>query len=68
MLENSLFEVVKLSRNADLDKYKYSGYGIGFDARGNFSLSDSIRFTRNIIIFGADVSSSWHVDSRKKIS
>ena len=68
MLENSLFGVVKLSRNADLDKYEYSGYGIGFDARGNFSLSDSIRFTRNIIIFGADVSSSCHVDNRKKVS
>ena len=30
-LENSLFSAVKLAKNADIDKYKYSGYGIGFD-------------------------------------
>ena len=27
---------VKSSKNADIDKCKYSGYGIGFVARGNF--------------------------------
>ena len=30
-LENSLFSAVKLAKHADIDKYKYSGYGIGFD-------------------------------------
>ena len=30
-LENCLFVAVKLSRSADIDKYGYSGYGIGFD-------------------------------------
>ena len=29
-LENSLFVAVKLRRYAYADKYKYSGYGIGF--------------------------------------
>ena len=29
---NSLFGAIKLTKNADFDKYKYSGYGIGFDA------------------------------------
>ena len=29
-LENCLFGEVKLTTNADIDKYKYSGYGIGF--------------------------------------
>ena len=30
-LRNSLFGAVKLVKNADIDIYKYSGYGIGFD-------------------------------------
>ena len=31
-LENSLFGAVKLTENANPDKYKYSGYCIGFNA------------------------------------
>ena len=30
-LENFLFDAVTLTKNADIDKYKYSGYGVGFD-------------------------------------
>ena len=30
-LTNGLFAAVKLTTNTDVDKYKYSGYGIGFD-------------------------------------
>ena len=30
-LENCLFGAVSLTKNADIDKGKYSGYGIGFD-------------------------------------
>ena len=36
-LENCLLGAVKLTKNADIDKYKYSGYGIGFDSKGSFS-------------------------------
>ena len=36
-LENCLFGAVKLTKNTDIDKYKYSGYGIRFDRRGTFS-------------------------------
>ena len=32
-LQDCLFGTVKLTKNADIDKYKYSGYGIGFDSR-----------------------------------
>ena len=35
-LENCLFGAVKLTKNADIDKYGYSGYGIGFDRHGRF--------------------------------
>ena len=31
---------VKLAKNADPDKYVYTGYDIGFDSRSEFSLPD----------------------------
>ena len=39
-LRNCLFSSVKLTKNADPDKYKYSGYGIGFDSRSEFVFTD----------------------------
>ena len=36
-LKNCLFGEVTLTKNADIDKYQYSVYGIGFDRRGSFS-------------------------------
>ena len=39
-LGNCLFGSVKLTKNADLDKYKYSGYGIGFDSPLELSLPE----------------------------
>ena len=41
-LLNFLFDAVTLTKNADPDKYSYSGYGIGFDTHKTFSLSDGI--------------------------
>ena len=35
-LENCIFRAAKLTKNADIDKYGYSGYGIGFDRHGSF--------------------------------
>ena len=35
-LKNCLFGAVTLTKNTDIDKYKYSGYGIGFDRRSSF--------------------------------
>ena len=35
-LANWLFGVVKLSKNADWDKYGYSGYSIGFNSHSIF--------------------------------
>ena len=56
-LENWLFGAVSLTKNADIDKYKYSGYGIGFDRHGSFS-SPGTGLGRNVIIFGVDMSLS----------
>ena len=35
-LENCLFGAVKITKSSGIDKYKYSGYGTGFDSRGTF--------------------------------
>ena len=52
-LQNSLSGAVKLVKNADIDKYKYSRYGIGYDMKGTFGFP-AIGFGRNVIIFGVD--------------
>ena len=64
-LENCLFGAVSLTQNANINKYKYSGYGIRFDRHGNFSFL-GIGLVRNVIIFGVDMSFSVHVDNKKK--
>ena len=56
-LKDCLFGAVKLTKNADPDKYKYSGYGVKFDSRSEFLLSDG-NMGKNVIIFGADMG-SW---------
>ena len=62
-LENCLFESVKLTKNADMDKYGYFGYGIGFDRQSSFSIGNETG--KNVIIFGVDMSSSTKIDNRK---
>ena len=64
-LGNYLFGPVKLTKNADPDKYKYSGYGIRFNSRSQFSWTDG-SVGENIIIFGVANSSSVHIDGRNK--
>ena len=54
-----------LTKNADFEKYKYSGYGIGFDRRSSFSFTGG-EFGQNVLIFGADVSTSIHIGNKKK--
>ena len=63
-LENCLFGAVSLTKHVDIDHYKYSGYDIGFDRKGEFSFGNG--FGRNCIIFGADMSSSVHANNKTK--
>ena len=49
--KNCLFGSVKLTKNANINKYGYSGYGIGLDRRSSFSFPSG-RFGQNIIILG----------------
>ena len=60
-----LFDAVKLTKNTDPDKYKYSGYSIGFDSHSQFSWTDG-NYGKNVIIFGGDNSSSMHIDGKNK--
>ena len=64
-LKNCLFGAVTLTKNADIDKYGYSGYGIGFDRRSSFSFPSG-GFGQNVLIFGADMSFSTHIDNIKR--
>ena len=63
-LQNALFGAVTLTKNTNIDKYGYFGYGIGFDRRfRSFTGGGS---SQNVLIFGIDTSSSAHIDNKKK--
>ena len=64
-LENCLFGAVNLTKNADIDMYKYFGYGIGFDRHGSFSFPGNVS-GKIVITFGVDMSSSTKIDNRKE--
>ena len=62
-LKNCLSGAVTLTKNADIDKYGYSGFGIGFHRRSSFSFPGG-GFGQNVLIFGADMSSSAHIEKK----
>ena len=53
-----------MTENADIDKYGYSGYEIGFGKRSTLLFSGG--FGQNVIIFGGDMSSSVQVNNKTK--
>ena len=64
-LKHCLFGAVTFTKKADIEKYGYSGYGIGFDRRSSFSFPSG-RFGENVLIFEVDMSSSPRIDNKKK--
>ena len=64
-MTNALFVAVKLTKNVDIDKYKYSGCRIGFDGH-RFYPHPSGETGRNVIIFGVGMSSSTKIDNKGK--
>ena len=69
-IQLALFGAIEITKNANTSKYKYKGYGICFDEseefthvrkEGNFNHTTS---ARNVIIFGADMSFSKHVNNK----
>ena len=65
VLENLLFGAVKLTKSADISKYKYSGYSIGFDSKGSFT-HPSGGYGKNVIIFRAYLSRSKHANNKTR--
>ena len=66
-IQNALFGAMQITKNAtDNDKNNYKGYGICFDERSEFghTITKGGRAhttdTRNVLIFGADMSFSVH--------
>ena len=53
-----------MTKNTDIDTYQYSGYEIGFDRKSSF-LFPGDGFSKNVIIFGANMRSCVHVDNKK---
>ena len=64
-LKNRLFGAVTLTKNADIDKYRYSDYGIGFNRRSSHSFPGG-EYGQNVLIFRADMSSCAHIDNKKR--
>ena len=54
-----------MTKDADIDKYGYSGYEIGFDRRSSFSFPGG-QFGQNVLNFGVDMNFSAHIDNKKK--
>ena len=63
ILENRLFGTIKITKNSNIDKYKYSSYGLGFDSKGVFSHPTG-SFGNDAIIFGVDENGSIHASNR----
>ena len=55
-----------MTKNANVGKYSYSGYGTGFDTPGLFSMSNNSGIGKNLMIFGTEMSSSVHIYNKRK--
>ena len=64
-VQNCLFGAAELTKNADIDKYKYSGYGIVFDSKGSFAHPNG-GYGTNVIVFGVDLSNSTHANKKTR--
>ena len=61
--KNCLFGATNTVKNSDEEKYVHSGYGITFDIGGSWSFDNES--AGNVMILGAENSSSSHTDNRK---
>ena len=68
VLKNSLFGAVKTTNitNSDPDKWQYSGCGIRFDSKGEFTHPDRGGYGKSAIIFGGDLSNSRYANNKTK--
>ena len=52
-------------KNADIEKYEYSGFGIGLERRSSSTFPGG-GFGQNVLIFGVDISFFAHIANKKK--
>ena len=64
-LKDCLFGNVKITKNADPNKYPYLGYGTKFDSCSLFSIPN-FDWGENVIVFGVDMSSSVHPNNKNR--
>ena len=64
-LKDCLFGAVKLTKNANPDKYSYSGYSFEFDSCSRFSIPN-FDWSKNPFIFGAEIVHQCIIKKRKK--
>ena len=60
-----MFVAASFTKHVDIDQYKYSGCDIGFNRKEEFSFGSN-GFGKNLVISGADMSSSAHANNRTK--
>ena len=65
VLENCLFGKIKMTKNADTDKYKYQGHGIAFDLTGTFTHPDG-GIGQNVFVLRVDMTNSKHANNKTK--
>ena len=56
-IKNCLFGATSIVNNSNKEKWMYSGYGIAFDGKGEWSFGNDY-----FVILGVDISSSSHAD------
>ena len=51
VFRNCLFGAIKVTNttNSDTDKWKYSGYGVGFDSKGSFTHPDGGKMLKMLL-------------------
>ena len=69
-MQNALFRAMQITKNADISKYDYKGYGICFDERTEFGHTITeggfghTTDARNVLIFGVDMCFRVHKTNR----
>ena len=56
---------MKITKDVDTSNYKYSGYGICFDGKSDFTFGNIIN-GKNVIIFDCGMSFSSHDNNKVK--
>ena len=65
VLEHCLFGAMNITKIAEVNKYEYRGWGLGFDSKGSCTHRDG-GYGKNVITLGADLCNSRHANDKTK--